>query len=218
MEHLDASDRTDPEEGRRRDAKARSKVVAFAVDAADATPPPGRDGPADAATFLVLVEYDDASYHDVISTASSRVIRKRLLIVGEDVVVGGAGPDLSVQLRVLQDHPLSGHPEGEVRRALCWKRCLALNGHVLAGATLVATGAAAVWTAAPRPWFYVYVCLLFLPLPLLDRALDDAFDKIVHDKYIANGVALPAAQRTFRLDDGERQAMVAALKQGTSFD
>lgn len=170
-------------------------------------------------TFSVIVEYDDVTYHDIISQESSSRIRKRLKVTGKDIYTidpSDASTDPCVKLRVFRDQPLSGHPEGEVRRSLKWSKRLTFNVYILAGLALVVLGAYEVAKFFPPALLYVYNGCLILQLPLLNCFLDGSFRKIISERYIENGVKQPTAKSKKMQDSKEK--MVAALKKGTSFN
>jgi len=167
-------------------------------------------------SFRVMMEYDDITYHDIISQESSEVIRKRLLVMGEDIVEPSkSSSKLLVKLHVLKNQPMSGHPCGEVRRAIRWQKRLSFNVYIMLGVALVIGGAIMAKKVLPSTLFFVYIGLIILQVPILNCFLDGSFSKIISDRYLENGLRLPATNPKTRLDDKEK--MISALKHGTSF-
>ena len=169
-------------------------------------------------SFRVIVEYDDITYHDIISQESSEMIRKRILVMGEDIIVETNtknSSSLLVKLHVLQNQPMSGHPCGEVRRALRWQKRLTFNVYIVFGIALVVGGAIVAKHILSSKFFLVYIGLLILQVPILNCFLNGSFSKIISDRYLENGLSLPSTTSKKGLDDKEK--MISALKHGTSF-
>lgn len=166
--------------------------------------------------FRVIVDYDDVTYHDVINQESSETIRKRLVIMGDDIIeTGSKSSDFLVKLHVLQDHPMSGCPCGDVRRAQRWQRKCSFNIYVMIALALVAGGAYAARRVLSTNLFYVYIGLLVLQALAMNCFLDGSFTKIISDKYLENGERRPTRNTRKRKDD--KELMIASLKHGTSF-
>jgi hypothetical protein len=162
--------------------------------------------------FHVIVEYDDISYHDVISQYSSEIIRKRLWVMSEDVE--GAGTNFSTKLHVLQDKPMSGYPCGEVRRALRWQKRLSFNVHIMLGLSFAICGAFVAKNILSPTLFHLYMGFLVLQLPMVQMFLQRSFTKVISEKYLENGYIMPSKLAKKPVD---KQKMIAALKQGSSF-
>lgn len=169
--------------------------------------------------FSVIVEYDDVTYHDEFNNTSSEVIRKRLSVMGKDIIESKKSSNALVKLYVLQDQPMSGYPCGEVRRSLRWKKRLTSNAYVMVGFAVAACGGLLAEYALPSSLVYAYIGLLFLQVPILYCFLHTSFSKIISERYLENGVRLPLTNETSDKEhsDDDKEKCIAALKHGTSF-
>ena len=163
--------------------------------------------------FRVIVEYDDITYHDEINQESSEIIRKGLLIKGEDVEeTNNNTSDLLVKLRVLKDKPLSGYPCGEVARARRWQRMLSFNLHLVLGVAFVVGGSILAHHSFPATLFYMYIGLLLLQVPSLNCFLHGSFNELISKDYLESGLSRPSGMMNKGIDE---EKMLSSLKNGT---
>ncbi|KAL3764000.1 hypothetical protein ACHAW5_000039 [Stephanodiscus triporus] len=189
-------------------AKSRPKYIAKAVTSE-------RKQMLSDMRFHVIVEYDDVSYHDAISQFSSEIIRKSLWIVGEDVE--GTSNNFStpvVKLYVLQDKPKSGYPCGEVRRARSWQKRFSFKVHIMLGVFFVIFGAIVAKNMLSPALFLLYIGLSLLQVPFVNCFLQKSFSKLLSQTYLEDGYKMPSKLAKKSMD---KQKMMTALKQGTSF-
>jgi len=165
-------------------------------------------------SFHVIVEYDDITYHDVINQESSKIIRKRLLVMGEDIDERINKSNLLVKLHVLQKLPMSGYPCGEVHRALRWQKILSFNVYIMLGASLVIGGGVVASHILSTKFLCGYMVLLVLQVPLLNCFLQRSFSEIISKEYLENGSTLSSESSEKHFD---KEHMISALKHGTSF-
>ena len=171
--------------------------------------------------FRVIVQYDDITYHDEINQESSSIIRKRLLVTGEDIVDSSKPSDASakkrllVKLHVLKDEPNSGYPSGDIIRALRCSKWLSFFMHLMVGCALVLFGVVMAQKLLPPALFYVYVGMLLLQVPIMNCFLQKSFTGIISKEYLEDGMSLPYESSKKDVND---EKMMSVLKNGTSFD
>ncbi|KAL7525889.1 hypothetical protein ACHAWF_001551 [Thalassiosira exigua] len=172
----------------------------------------------DSKSFRVFVEYDDVTNHDDINQSSSEMIYKRFVVMGEDIVESSKTlPNPVLELYVIRNHPMSGHPCGEVRRALRWQKILSFNIQMMFGIAFVVGGSLAAKKILPARLFAVYIGLLITLLPALNSFLNRSFSKIISDKYLESGSRRPSTVPKKNSGADYHEKMITALKHGTSF-
>ena len=170
--------------------------------------------------FRVIVEYDDITYHDEINQDSSDIIRKCLLVRGEDILQpqesssktvsnkynnsNTNNKQLQVKLHVLQDEPTSGYPSGEIKRSLRWQKWLTFFVYHVIGCALILSSVVMTKLILPVSIFYGYIGLLLLQIPFVQCFLQPSFNEIISKEYLEDGLSL---QQKKDLDDGGKRAL-----------